>query len=46
MLLTHQSDRLGYVSRTNQIAALGYVSRISQSVVLFFGLRRVQVSTK
>ena len=24
---SHQSDRLGFVSRTNQIAALGYVSR-------------------
>ena len=30
---SHQSDRLGYVFRTNQIAALGFVSRINQSVV-------------
>ena len=30
---SHQSDRLGYVSRTNQTAALGYVSRTNQSVV-------------
>ena len=30
---SHQSDRLGYVSRTNQIAALGYLSRTNQSVV-------------
>ena len=30
---SHQSDGLGYVSRTNQIAALGYVSRTNQSVV-------------
>ena len=43
---SHQLDRLGFVSRTNQIAALGYVSRTNQSVVLFFGLRGVQISTK
>ena len=30
---SHQSDRLGYVSRTKQIAALRYVSRTNQSVV-------------
>ena len=30
---SHQSDRLGYVSRTNQIAALGYVFRTNLSVV-------------
>ena len=30
---SHQSNRLGYVSRTNQIAALGYISRTNQSVV-------------
>ena len=29
----HQSNRLGYVSRTNQITALGYESRTNQSVV-------------
>ena len=30
---SHQLDRLGYVSRTNQIAALRCVSRTNQSVV-------------
>ena len=30
---SHQSNRLGYVSRTNQITALGYVSRTNQNVV-------------
>ena len=40
MLLTHQSDRLGYVSRTNQIAALGYVSRTNQSVVFVLWFER------
>ena len=30
---SHQSNRLGYVSRTNQITALGYLSRTNQSVV-------------
>ena len=29
---SHQSDRLGYVSRTNQIAALGYVSRTNHII--------------
>ena len=42
---TNQIAALGYVSRTNQIAALGYVSRTNQSVVLFFGLRGVQILT-
>ena len=31
---SHQSDRLVYVSRTNQIAALGYVSRTNQIAAL------------
>ena len=31
---SHQSDRVGYVSRTNQIAALGYVSRTNQIAAL------------
>ena len=31
---SHQSDGLGYVSRTNQIAALGYVSRTNQIAAL------------
>ena len=30
---SHHSNRLGYVSRANQIAALGYVSRTNQSAV-------------
>ena len=35
---SHQSDRLWYVSHTNQIAALGFASRTNQSVffVLWF----------
>ena len=37
---SHQSDRLGYVSRTNQIAALGYVSRTNQSVVFVLWFER------
>ena len=37
---SHQSDRLGYVSRTNQIAALGYVSRTNQSVVFDLWFKR------
>ena len=37
---SHQSDRLGYVSRTNQIAALGYVSRINQSVVFVIRFKK------
>ena len=35
-----------YVAHTNQITASGYVSRTNQSVVLFFGLRGVEISTK
>ena len=31
---SHQSDRLVYLSRTNQIAALGYVSRTNQIAAL------------
>ena len=30
---SHQSDRLGYISRTNEIAASGCVSRTNRSVV-------------
>ena len=37
---SHQSDRLGYVTRTNQIAALGYVSRTNQSVFFFLWFER------
>ena len=37
---SHQSDRLGYVSRSNQIAALGYVSRTNQSVVFVLWFER------
>ena len=37
---SHQSNRLGYVSRTNQIAALGYVSRTNQSVFFFLWFER------
>ena len=37
---SHQSDRLGYISRTNQIAALGYVSRTNQSVVFVLWFER------
>ena len=37
---SHQSNRLGYVSRTNQIAALGYVSRTNQSVVFVRWFKR------
>ena len=37
---SHQSDRLGYVSRTNQIAALEYVSRTNQSVVFVLWFER------
>ena len=37
---SHQSDRLGYVSRTNQITALGYVSRTNQSVVFDLWFKR------
>ena len=37
---SHQSDRLRYVSRTNQIAALGYVSRTNLSVVLVLWFER------
>ena len=37
---SHQSNRLGYVSRTNQIAALGYVSRTNQSVVFVLWFER------
>ena len=37
---SHQSDRLGYVSRTNQIAALMYVSRTNQSVVFVLWFER------
>ena len=39
---SHQSDCLGYVSRTNcyQIAALGYVSRTNQSVVYVLWFER------
>ena len=29
---SHQSDRLVYLSRTNQIAALGYVSRTNHII--------------
>ena len=36
----HQSDRLEYVSRTNQIAALGFVSRTNQSVVFVLWFER------
>ena len=35
-----QSDRLGYVSRTNQIAALGYISRTNQSAVFVLWFER------
>ena len=38
---SHQSDRLGFVSRTNQIAVLGYVSRTNQ--ILFFSLGGVHL---
>ena len=37
---SHQSDSLGYVSRTNQIAALGYVSRTNQSVIFVLWFER------
>ena len=37
---SHQSDSLGYVSRTNQIAALGYVSRTNPSVILVLWFER------
>ena len=37
---SHQSNRLGYVSRTNQITALGYVSRTNQSVVFVLWFER------
>ena len=37
---SHQSNRLGCVSRTNQIAALGYVSRTNQSVVFVLWFER------
>ena len=37
---SHQSDRLGYVSRTNQIAALGSVSCTNQSVVFVLRFER------
>ena len=37
---SHQSNRLGYVSRINQIAALGYVSRTNQSVVFVLWFER------
>ena len=37
---SHQSDRLGYVSRTNQIAALRYVSRTNQIVVFVLWFER------
>ena len=37
---SHQSDRLGYVSRTNQIAALRHVSRTAQSVVFVLWFER------
>ena len=37
---SHQSDRLGYVTRTNQIAASGYVSRTNQSVFFFLWFER------
>ena len=37
---SHQSDRLGYVSRTNQIAALGHVSRTAQSIVFVLWFER------
>ena len=37
---SHQSDSLGYVSRTNQIAALGYVSRTNQSVIFVLRFER------
>ena len=37
---SHQSDRLGYVSGTNQIAALGYVSLTIQSVVFVLWFER------
>ena len=37
---SHQSDRLGYVSRTNQIATLGYVYRTNQSVVFVLWFER------
>ena len=37
---SHQSDRLGYGSCTNQIAALGYVSRANQSVVFVLWLEK------
>ena len=37
---SHQSDRLGYVFRTNQIAALGFVSRTNQSVVFVLWFER------
>ena len=38
--ISHQSDLLWYVSRTNQIAALGYVSRTNQSVVFVLWFER------
>ena len=37
---SHQSDRLGYASRTNRIAALGYVFRTNQSVVFVLWFER------
>ena len=37
---SHQSDSLGYVSRTNQIAALGYLSRTNQSVIFVLWFKR------
>ena len=37
---SHQSDRLGYVSRTNQIAAVGYVFRTNQRVVFVLWFER------
>ena len=37
---SHQSDRLVYVSGTNQIAALGYVSLTIQSVVFVLWFER------
>ena len=39
---SHQSYRVGYVSRTNQIAALGYVSRTNQIAALGYVSRTNQ----
>ena len=43
---SHQLDRLGYVSRTNQIAALRCVSRTDQNVVFVLWFERCSNSSE